>query len=93
MDEAAGGEASAGDAAGEPRVIDFREEAGNLTPTGSLAGLAGFAYEHDEEVKAMASGVDHAVGSTADEVAEGSQELEEDGGRMCFGVRSDGVDG
>jgi hypothetical protein len=41
----------------------------------------------------MAVGVDHAVGSTADQIAEGSEKLEEDGGRMCLGVRSDGTDG
>ena len=41
----------------------------------------------------MAGGVDHAVGSAADEVAKGGQQLEKDGGRMGFGVRSDGTDG
>ena len=44
VDEAAGGEASAGDAGGEPRAIHFCEEAGDLAPTGALAGLAGIAY-------------------------------------------------
>ena len=41
----------------------------------------------------MAGGIDHAVGSAADEVAKGGQQLEKNGGRMGFGVRSDGMDG
>jgi hypothetical protein len=41
VDEAAGGEAGAGDASGEPWAIDFCEEAGDLVPTGALAGFAG----------------------------------------------------
>ena len=91
--EATGRKASAGDAGGEPRAVDFREEAGDLAPTGTLACFAGGANEHDEEVQAVAGGVDHAVGSRADQVAKGGQKLEEDGGRMCLGVRSDGTDG
>jgi hypothetical protein len=42
-DKATGGEADAGDAGGEPRVVDLREEAGDPPPTGSLAALAGIA--------------------------------------------------
>ena len=91
--EATGREASTGDAGGEPRVVDFREEAGDLAPTGALAGFAGVAHEHDEEVQAVAGGIDHAVRSRADQVAEGGQKLEEDGGRVCLGVGSDGTDG
>jgi hypothetical protein len=41
----------------------------------------------------MAGGADHAVGSTADQVAEGGEKLEEDGRGMGFGVGSDGSDG
>jgi hypothetical protein len=93
VDEAAGGEASAGDAGGEPRAIHFSEEAGDLAPTGALAGLAGITYQDDEEVETVAGGVDHAVGSAADEVAKGGQQLEKNGGRMGFGVRSDGTHG
>ena len=93
IDEATGCKTSGGDAGGEPRVVDFREEAGDLTPTGALAGLAGVAYEHDEEIQAVAGGIDHAVGSTADQVAECGQKLEEDGGRVALGVGSDGTDG
>ena len=62
IDEATGCKTSGGDAGGEPRVVDFREEAGDLTPTDALAGLAGVAYEHDEEIQAVAGGIGHAVG-------------------------------
>jgi len=48
VDEAAGGEASFGDAGGEPRAIHFREEAGHLAPTGAFTGLAGIPYQYDE---------------------------------------------
>ena len=41
----------------------------------------------------MAGGVHHAVGSAADEVAKGGQQLEKNGSWMGFGVRSDGTDG
>jgi hypothetical protein len=40
----------------------------------------------------MTGGVDHAVGSAPDHVAEGGEELEEDGGRVSLGVRGDGAD-
>jgi hypothetical protein len=40
----------------------------------------------------VAGGVDHAVGSAADEVAKGSQQLKENGGRVGFGMGSDGTD-
>jgi hypothetical protein len=93
IDEATGCKTSGGDAGGEPGVVDFREETSDLTPTGALAGLAGIAYEHDEEVQAVAGGIDHAVGSTAEQVAECGQKLEENGGRVGFGVGSDGTDG
>src|ERR1700677_2566334 len=64
-----------------------------LAPTGALAGLVGIAYQHDEEVETVAGSIDRAMGSAADEVAIGGQELEKDGGRMGFSVRSDGADG
>ena len=86
VDETAGSKASGGEAGGEPRVVDFREEAGDLTPTGTLTALAGITYEHDEEIQSVAGGVDHAVGSRADYVAECGQKLEEDGGRMSLGT-------
>ena len=93
IDEATGCKTSGGDAGGEPGVVDFCEEAGDLIPTGALAGLAGIAYEHDKEIQAVAGGIDHAVGSRADQVAECGQKLEEDGGRVGLSMRSDGADG
>ncbi len=92
VDEATGGEAGAVDAVGEPRVIDFCEEASDLAPAGAFAGLAGIAYEHDEEVEAVAGSVDHAVGPPADQVAKGGEQLEENGGWVGLGVGSDGTD-
>jgi hypothetical protein len=93
MDKAAGGKTSAGDAGGEPRLIDFCKEAGDLTPTGALARFAGIAYEDEKEVQTVAGSIHHAVRSTADHVAEDGQQLEENGGRVGLGVGSDGADG
>ena len=93
MDKATGGKASGGDAGGEPGLVDFGKEAGDLIPTGALAGFAGIAYEHDEEVQTVAGGIDHAVGSAAGHVAKDGQKLEENGGGMGLGVGSDGADG
>jgi hypothetical protein len=93
VDESAGVEASGGDAGGEPGMIDFGEEAGDATPAGSFAGLTGITDEDDEEVEGVAGVVHHAVGSGADDVAEGSEELEQDGGRVGLGVRGEGADG
>ena len=93
IDEATGGKASGGDAGGEPVVVDFREEAGDLTPTGALAGLTGIADEDDEEVQAVTGGIDHAVGSATDQVAEDGEQLEEDGCRVGLGVGSNGAHG
>jgi hypothetical protein len=41
----------------------------------------------------VASGIDHAVGSAADQVAEDGEKLEEHGGRVGLGVGSDGANG
>jgi len=92
IDEVGGVQASGGDAGGKPKRVDLGEEAGDLVPTGSLAGFAGFTDEHDEKIEAMTSGVDHAVGSGSDQVAEGGEGLEEDGGGVSLGVRGDGLD-
>jgi hypothetical protein len=78
--------ASGGDATCRPERVCFGEEAGDLAPAGSLAGLARFADEDNEEIETVARGTDTAVRDWADEVAEGSQELEEDGGRVSFRV-------
>jgi hypothetical protein len=93
MDKTAGGKTSAGDAVREPRLVDFRKEAGDLTPTGALARFAGIADEDEEEVQTVAGGIHHAVRSRADHVAEGRQKLEQNGGGMRLGVASDGADG
>jgi hypothetical protein len=93
MDQATGSKTSAGDARGEPGQVHLSKETGNLIPTGALTGLAGIAHEHDVEVQAVASGIDHAVGSAAEQVAEDDQKLEEQGGRVGLGVGSDGADG
>jgi hypothetical protein len=42
--------------------------------------------EDHEEIETVARGADTAVRGWADEVAEGGQELEEDGGRVSFRV-------
>jgi hypothetical protein len=68
-------------------AIDFREEAADLVPACSLASLAGFADQHDEKVESMAGSIDHAVGRGTNGIAERGQQLEEDGGGMCFAVR------
>jgi hypothetical protein len=92
IDEVGGGQASGGDAGGKPKRVDIGEETGDLVPTGSLAGFAGFTDEHDEKIEAMTSDVDHAVGSGSDQVAEGGEGLEEDGGGVSLGVKGDGLD-
>jgi len=78
--------ASGGNAALRPKRVCFGEEAGDLAPTGPFAGLARFADEDNEEIETVARGTDTAVRGSADEVAKGGQELEEDGGRVGFGV-------
>jgi hypothetical protein len=88
-----GRQASSGDAFGDPGVVDFSEEAADLVPAGSLAGLAGFADQHHEKVETMAGGIDHAVGRGTNGVAERGQQLEEDGGGMGLAVRGQGAYG
>ena len=92
MDEAARGQTGSGDATGAPKVVDFREEAPDLAPAGSLAGFTGFAYQDDEEVQTVTSGLHHTVRGRPDYIAEGGEKLQEDGGRIGFGVRRDGTD-
>jgi hypothetical protein len=72
--------AGGGHAARKPEGVGFGEEAGDLAPAGPFAGLARFADEDDEEIEAVTRGTDSAVRGGTDEVAEGRQELEEDGG-------------
>ena len=67
-------------------MIYFREEALDVAPTGALAGLAGLADEHHEEIEAMVCGADEAVRARSCCVAEGGQELEENGRRIRLSV-------
>jgi hypothetical protein len=82
MEDGAGCGAGGGHATRRPEWVGFGEEAGDLAPAGPFAGLTRFADENDEEIEAVTRGTDAAVRGGADEVAEGSQELEEDGGGM-----------
>ena len=72
--------------------VGFGEEAGDLAPACSFAGLARFADQYDEEIEAVAGGAHEAVRRGADEVAEGGQELQEDGCGIGFGVRRKATD-
>jgi hypothetical protein len=92
VEDSVRGGAGGGYAAGRPQRVGFGEEAGDLAPAGSFTGLARFADENDEEVEAMARGPDAAVRAGADEVAEGGQELEKDGGGIGLGVRRECAD-
>jgi hypothetical protein len=80
------------DAMRGPAWVDFCEEAGDLAPAGSFAGLAGFADQDDEEIEAVAGGADAAVKRGADEIAEGGEELQQDGGGIGFSVRGKAAD-
>ena len=93
MDKTTGCKTSGGDAGREPRLVDFRKEAGDLAPTGALARFAGIAYQDEKEVQTVAGGIDDAVRSGADHVAKGGQKLEQNGGGIRLGVGSDGADG
>jgi hypothetical protein len=92
IDEAARGQAGGGYAAVDPEFIYLREEATDLAPAGSLAGFAGIADQDDEEVQTVTGGFHHTVRGRPYKVAEGGKELEENGGRIGFGVRRDGAD-
>jgi len=88
VDQAGGAQASGGDAGVDPVLIHFSEQALDLVPTGALAGLTGLADQHHEEIEAMARGTDKTVRAGSGCVAEGGQELEEDGSGMSLSVRS-----
>ena len=91
MEDGAGCGASGGDAACGPERVCFGEEAGDLAPAGSFAGLTRFADEDNEEIETVACGTNTAVRGRTDEVAERGQELEQDGGRVGFGVRGEAI--
>jgi hypothetical protein len=61
MNDGVGCGAGGGYAARNPIRVGFAEEASDLTPAGSFAGLAGFAHQYDEEVEAVTSGADCAM--------------------------------
>ena len=86
LEDGVWGGAGGGYAVGRPQRVGFGEEAGDLAPAGSFAGLARFADENDEEIEAVARGSDAAVRAGADEVAEGGQELKKYGGGVGLGV-------
>ena len=78
-------------------VIPYGEgslEMGQADDGGGVQGrVDGAETQDDEEIQAVAGGIDHAVGSRADQVAECGQKLEENGGRVGLGMGSDGADG
>jgi hypothetical protein len=92
MNDGVGCGAGGGYAARNPIRVGLVEEASDLTPAGSFAGLAGFAHQYDEEVEAVTSGADRAMRRGADQVAEGGQELQEDGSGIGFRVRRKAAD-
>ena len=87
------GKARASDAIVRPGAIHFGEEAGDLVPTGPFARFAGFADKNDKEIQGVTGGPDHAVGSGADYVAKGGEQLEESGLGLGLGVRGQGAHG
>jgi hypothetical protein len=92
VEDGAGCGAAGGHTARSPEWVGFGEEAGDLAPAGPFAGLARFADENDEEIETVTRVTDAAVRSVADEVAEGSQELQEDGGGIGLGMWGEAID-
>ena len=92
VDKAVGGEAGGGDAARDPKVVDLGEEAGDLAPACTLAGLARFADEDNEQIQAVPGGLDHAVRAGPNHVAKGGKELQQNGDGIGLGVGGDGAD-
>ncbi len=79
MENGVGCGAMGGDAVRGPEAVDFGEEGGDLAPACSFAGLARFAYEDNEEIETMTGGADKGMGLGASEIAEGGEELQENG--------------
>jgi len=92
VDKAVGGEAGGGDAAIDPKVVDLGEEAADLAPACTLAGLARFADEDNEQIKAVPGGLDHAMWAGPNHVAKGGKELQQNGGGIGLGVGGNGAD-
>lgn len=92
LEDGARGGAAGGDAAGCPESVDFVEEIGDLTPACSFSSFAGFADEDDVEIEAVAGGADEAMWGGSGEVAEGGEELQQQGHRVGFTVRGKATD-
>jgi len=92
LEDGVGGGAVGGDAVRDPGVVHFGEEAGDLTPACSFAGFAGLADEDDEEIEAVAGGADEGMGAGTCEVAEGGEELQQEGHRIGFTVGGETAD-
>ena len=92
MEDAVRSGASRRHAARDPTRVGFGEEAGDLTPAGSFAGLAGLADQYDEEIEAVTGRAGHAVRPRAGHVAEGGKELQKDGRGIGFGVQREALD-
>jgi hypothetical protein len=93
MENAAGCGEFGGDALGGPEAVDFGEEGGDLAPACSFAGLAGFAYEDNEEIETMTGGTDEGMRLGADEVTESGEELQENGHGIGLAVWSKATKG
>jgi hypothetical protein len=91
VEQASGGQPSGCDASVDPRLVNFREQATDLIPTGPFARLTGFAYQDNEEIEAMTGGIHHAVGSGTHDIAKSGEQLKKDCGRMRLGVRGKGT--
>ena len=80
-----------GDTMLRPVRVDGREQLGDLPPACTFAGFTGFADEDDEEVEGVTGRADEGVGDGSDEVAEGGEELQEQGSGIRFRVWSQGA--
>ena len=92
MEDAVRGGTGGDHTARDPTGVGFVEEVGDLTPAGCFAGLAGFADQDDEEIEAVTGGAGHGVRFRADHVAEGGEELQEDGCGIGFSVQRETSD-
>ncbi len=92
FEDVGGSGANGGDPLPGPGRIGFCEELGNLPPACSFASFAGLADEDDEEIEGMTGGTYESMRVGSDEVAESSEELQEQCGGIRFGMRSQGAD-
>ena len=74
-----------------PRPLRYaREDLTHSTPRGSLARLGRVARQKYERIQVMLVTLDPDVRPAADKSPEGDDRLQKDGGRIGFGVRSNG---